>query len=167
MLSGKILLDKVLKKHYFFIILLLFCKFAFMSMLLKKIAITLLTLLTVLSTVSFTVEKHFCGNFLIDISFFGNANSCGGEKEEDCSDAFKSEKKSCCKDELTYIKGLQNVDKLLKEKTVVTKVVHAIWQTKTTHPELIFLQRYRIPFKNYTSPIITSNIQLLNMVFII
>jgi hypothetical protein len=52
------------------------------------------------STFSFKVEKHFCGDFLIDVSFIGNADDCGmhGEKAP-------IKKKNCCKDEVHYIEG--------------------------------------------------------------
>ncbi|WP_431167901.1 HYC_CC_PP family protein [Tenacibaculum halocynthiae] len=49
-----------------------------MKSLLYKISSLLLALLLVFSTTSFTVEKHFCGVFLIDVSFLGNADSCIG-----------------------------------------------------------------------------------------
>jgi hypothetical protein len=66
----------------------------------SNIASFLLALLVLFSTFSFKVEKHFCGDFLIDVSFIGNADDCGmhGEKAP-------IKKKNCCKDEVNYIEG--------------------------------------------------------------
>ncbi len=42
-----------------------------------KITSFLLAILVLFSTVSLTVEKHFCGNFLVDTALFSVADSCG------------------------------------------------------------------------------------------
>ncbi|QNM84738.1 hypothetical protein H9W90_11085 [Polaribacter pectinis] len=66
-----------------------------------KIASTLLAFLVLFSTFSFTVEKHYCGDFLVDVSFVGEANSCAMEMDA----AAKTIKKKCCKDEVHKIEG--------------------------------------------------------------
>jgi hypothetical protein len=63
-----------------------------------KITSFLLALLVCLSTFSFTVEKHYCGDFLVDVSFIGAAASCGMENGAVI-------KKNCCKDEIHQIEG--------------------------------------------------------------
>lgn len=65
-----------------------------------NIASFLLALLVLFSTFSFKVEKHFCGEFLMDISFIGDADDCGMHMEK-----ASLKKKNCCKDEVHYIKG--------------------------------------------------------------
>lgn len=59
-----------------------------------------LALLVLFSTFSFKVEKHFCGEFLIDVAFIGDANDCGMHAEK-----ASPKKKNCCKDEVHYIEG--------------------------------------------------------------
>jgi len=66
-----------------------------------KITSLLLALLVLLSTFSFTVETHYCGDFLMDISFIGHADDCGMEMEK--KSFYK--KKNCCKDEVITAKG--------------------------------------------------------------
>ena len=51
-----------------------------MKKLVFKIASFLLAVLVCLSTLSFTVDKHYCGDFLVDVSFTGDASDCGMEK---------------------------------------------------------------------------------------
>jgi hypothetical protein len=66
----------------------------------SKIASFLLALLVLFSTFSFTVEKHFCGEFLMDVSFIGHAEDCGMDMEK-----VSAKKKNCCKDEVHHIEG--------------------------------------------------------------
>ena len=72
-----------------------------------KIASLTLALLVLLSTFSFTVDKHYCGDFLVDVSFTGEAEGCGMKMDQTSS----TKKKNCCKDEVQKIEGqdeLQN-----------------------------------------------------------
>jgi hypothetical protein len=71
-----------------------------------KISSTLLALLVLFSTFSFTVEKHYCGDFLVAISFFGEGKNCADElDEDDCDSPEVIEEKNCCKDEVESIEG--------------------------------------------------------------
>ena len=61
----------------------------------------LLAFLVLFSTFSFTVEKHFCGDFLVDVSYTGNAKECN----MDVGSADVVKMKKCCKNEVAQIKG--------------------------------------------------------------
>ncbi len=65
-----------------------------------KISSILIAFLVLFSTFSFTVEKHYCGDFLMDISYVGEADGCDMEM-----DKVSSTKKNCCKDEVHKIEG--------------------------------------------------------------
>lgn len=66
----------------------------------KTIAFTL-AFLVLYSTLSFTVDKHYCGDFLVDVSFTGEAVGCGMEMDSKAT----TKKKNCCKDETLNIEG--------------------------------------------------------------
>src|SRR5690606_5378823 len=82
-----------------------------------KITSFLLAILVLFSTVSLTVEKHFCGNFLVDTALFSVADSCGMSVEleqsvkkqyadgMDCSVT----KTPCCSDETALIEGQETL----------------------------------------------------------
>ena len=72
-----------------------------MKHIVKNITSVLMAFLVLISTFSFTVEKHYCGDFLVDVSFTGNAKECN--MEEGSADVVKMKK--CCKNEITQIKG--------------------------------------------------------------
>tara|TARA_R110000868_G_scaffold329589_4_gene590394 strand:+ start:1302 stop:1613 length:312 start_codon:yes stop_codon:yes gene_type:complete len=58
-----------------------------------------LAFLVLFSTVSFTVEKHFCGDTLVDVAIFTESDKCAMEAQEILM------KKTYCKDEVDIIKG--------------------------------------------------------------
>ena len=71
-----------------------------------KIASILMAFVVLLSTMSFTVNSHFCGDMLVGTSYFVKAESCGMDmkqetKSEDCSVM----KKNCCQDVASVIEG--------------------------------------------------------------
>ncbi len=62
-----------------------------------------LALLLLLSTVSFTVEKHFCGDELIAVALFSKVEKCGIESAE--TEREQLVKIPCCKDTLEVLSG--------------------------------------------------------------
>lgn len=70
-----------------------------MKQFLTKISSFTLAFLVLFSTFSFTVDTHYCGDFLVDISFTGDTDVCGMEMEK------IAENRSCCKDEVHQIEG--------------------------------------------------------------
>ncbi len=72
----------------------------------QKITSLLLACLVLLSTFSFTVEKHYCGRFLVDVAVFSKAKDCGMEMMDHSDDQnIEMKKKSCCKDEIIVLEG--------------------------------------------------------------
>ena len=71
----------------------------------KFLSVTL-TVLVLCSTLSLTVEKHFCGSHLVDQAYFSSVKKYG-------MDSFSNEnkvvvtKKKCCKNVVEFI-SLQN-----------------------------------------------------------
>jgi len=72
----------------------------------QKIIATLLTCIVLVSTMSFTVEKHYCGRFLVDVAVFSKAKDCGMEMmNHSDNQQLEIKKKSCCKDEIIVLEG--------------------------------------------------------------
>ena len=72
-----------------------------MKQFLNKITASALALLVLFSTLSFTVQKHYCGDFLVDISFTGDAQCCSMK----INNSNEVVKKNCCKDETHQFEG--------------------------------------------------------------
>ena len=131
-----------------------------LKMLFHKIFSIVLSLLVLVSTVSFTVDKHFCGNTLIDVAVFSKADTCGMEMTS-------TEKKTCCKDELEVIKGQ---DKLKLSKFEELPIHHQVFITAYIQSIVNLFEsidKEIIPHKDYSPPNLVADIQLLDQVFII
>ena len=65
-----------------------------------------LSLLVLFSTLSLTIEKHFCGDKLIDVAIFSKTEKCSDDRVEIGDDNIDATVMSCCKDEIDVIEGL-------------------------------------------------------------
>ena len=72
-----------------------------------KIVSFCMALLVFVSTMSFTIESHYCGDVLVDTSVFGKVESCGMEVQQKTSSTeCDITKKDCCSDEQLFVDGL-------------------------------------------------------------
>lgn len=130
-----------------------------------KIFSVAMACLVLLSTISFTVKKHFCGDTLIDVAIFSKVNACGTDK--DTVAEISLEKKSCCKDEILIIKGQ---DKLKKVTFEDLHFDQQLLLASLFYSYINFLEGWpqrTIPHKNYCPPNLVADIQVLDQVFII
>lgn len=131
----------------------------------SKITAITLALTVLLSTFSFNVEKHFCGDFLVAISYVGGVASCDDVEEDSCES--KAIEASCCKDDAELIKGQTQIQKSSVEKITFIKVATAV--NSYVFNNLLFqdLEKQFVPHKFYIPPKLFFNIQVLHEVFII
>ena len=120
----------------------------------------MLAVLVLLSTVSFTIEKHFCGDVLVDVSVFVEAEKCAMEAEE------MALKKTCCKDEIDVFEGQNELivshdDLDFEQLQFVTSFIY------TYHNLFESLPKQIIPHKDYSPPNLVLDLQLLNDTFLI
>ena len=57
------------------------------------------------STMSFTLDMHYCGDSLMDVAIFHKVATCGMEMEKPTSDSCSVTKKDCCNDEQVVVDG--------------------------------------------------------------
>lgn len=57
------------------------------------------------STMSFTVNMHYCGDTLVETAIFHKAKGCGMEMEKPSTDGCSISNKSCCDDEQFVFDG--------------------------------------------------------------
>ncbi|CAL2079629.1 HYC_CC_PP family protein [Tenacibaculum sp. 190524A02b] len=138
-----------------------------MKGLLKKISAVFIACLLLLSTTSFSVEKHFCGDYLVDVSFFGDAGSCAETTKDSCDSQTAVRKKKCCKDEIQHIKGQDQLKKTSLEDISFTNQTFLISYYLSSKLLFLNLEKQFVPHKNYIPPLVTTDIQVVNEVFII
>lgn len=114
------------------------------------------------STLSFTVESHYCGSSLVDTAIFTKAKVCG---EDIASDA--PAMKGCCKNEIDVIKGqdklkLNNFDDLdINKQILLTSYVYSYISLFKSLPKQV------IPHKFYKAPKLIYNIHVLDETYLI
>ncbi len=81
----------------------------------KKIFSLFLSLFVLLSSINFNLSAHYCGQKLIDISLFGNAEKCEMQQIEECEDSTSS----CCGDRQILI---ESNDYLASKKLSKTQI---------------------------------------------
>ena len=132
-----------------------------------KIVSFCMALLVFLSTLSFTIESHYCGDVLVDTSMFGSVESCGMESQQKTSSSeCNLAKKDCCSNEQLVIDGQDNLkrsfDKLNKEqqKLVATFIY--------TYINLFVEQQTEnTTFTDYSPPLLVRDVQVLDQTFLI
>ncbi len=76
-----------------------------MKQVFHKIMSLLMAFVVLFSTLSFTVNMHYCGDTLMDTAIFHKAETCGMEMENPSSKDCSITKKSCCSDEQLVVDG--------------------------------------------------------------
>jgi len=76
-----------------------------MNRIFYKIVSVLMAVIVFMSTISLTIDMHYCGSVLVDTSILNNAESCGMEQVSKSSKECSVMKKNCCSDEQIIIEG--------------------------------------------------------------
>ncbi len=130
-----------------------------------KIFSVFLALVVLVSTVSFTIEKHFCGDVLIDIAMFSDVKKCSMEALE--IELEKITKKSCCKDIVDVVEGQDELNFKAFDDLDFKQQLFVASFTYTYIYLFEGLQKQIVPHKDYSPPNLTLDIQLVDQVFII
>ncbi|MCG2417828.1 hypothetical protein K8089_02255 [Aequorivita sp. F47161] len=132
----------------------------------KSISIALATLV-LFTTMSFTVDMHYCGDALVDFSVVQNVKTCGMEKSEsenNCENTIPDD--SCCSDKQVVIEGQDELklsfDTLsFEQQTFVATFFYSYLNLFEGFDSNI------IPFKNYNPPFLIRDIQKLHETYLI
>jgi len=132
-----------------------------MKQIIKNITSVSLAFLVLFSTMSFTINEHYCGGSLVDTAWFVEAEGCGMEMES--STSFSAD--SCCNDVITIVEGQdevkQNNQLTFDQQIFVTAFIHIygeLFEAPITEA---------ISFKDYVPPLLVRDIQLLDEAFLI
>ncbi|WP_426431414.1 HYC_CC_PP family protein [Winogradskyella sp. HB-48] len=81
------------------------------------------------STMSFTMNMHYCGGTLVETAFFKKAKGCGMEMGNSSTESCSITKKNCCDDKQLSIEGQDElqltVDKIsFDQQVLITSFVY-------------------------------------------
>jgi len=91
-----------------------------MKQVFHKIMSFLMAFVVLFSTMSFTINMHYCGGNLVETAIFHKAKGCGMEMEKPSTEGCSITKKNCCDDKQLVIEGQDDLkfqfDKLTFEQ---------------------------------------------------
>ena len=137
-----------------------------MKVFIKNISATILSLVVLFSSMSFTIVKNYCGETLVDISYFGEADACGIEGFNMNSDVTKIKKKKCCKDETILVES----STFNKEKFITIQISDIeftatyIYSFFNLYQNTLLENEYD---RGFSPPDIDQDIQVLHQSFLI
>lgn len=124
--------------------------------------------LVLVSTVSFTVEKRYCHDDLIDVAVFTSIDDC--EKTADaipvCAPV-KVESDTCCKDKVEILQGQNLLKKTSFDDLELEQQLFLYAFTYTYINLFEGLSQQIVPHKDYSPPNLVVDIQVLDEVFLI
>ena len=138
-----------------------------MNEIFKKIAAILMAFVVVFSTMSFSISEHYCGDHLVDSALFSKAESCGMElQKKSPTNECSVDKEDCCSDVVKQIEGQTNLKTDLSNLTFQQQVFVTAFNYAYVN---LFegLDENSVPFKYYSPPLIVTDIQVLDQVFLI
>ncbi len=124
-----------------------------------------MAMLVLLSTVSWTVDKHLCMGRVMDISLFTEADDCGMEKAM-VAMGDETMDHDCCDDESFTISGQDDLKLTLTDLELEQQVFLFAFTYTFLNPAASLKERC-VPHKGYPPPLITRDIHLLDQVFLI
>jgi len=136
-----------------------------MKQVFHKIVSMLMAVVVLFSTLSFTVDMHFCGGTLMDTAIFHKVETCGMEMQDPSTEGCSITKKNCCSDEQLVVDGqdeLQlSVDKISFEQHLF--IVSFVY----TYTNLEGLYKNTTSYSAYDPPLVIRQIYKLDDTYLI
>jgi len=118
------------------------------------------------STLSFTVDMHYCGDVLVDTAIFSEAESCGMDMHNSTSDEETVTKDSCCSETVISIDGDEEFNTTFEELTFEQQTFVATFVY--TYINLFEVSEDNsTSFLDYSPPLVVKDILLLDEQFLI
>lgn len=104
-----------------------------MKSIFHKISSVLLAVIVLFSTMSFSLNLHFCGNKMVETSMFHTTEGCGMEMENPATNSCSSEKDNCCDDTQISVEGQDDlqfsIDKIsLDQQIFIASFIYTYFQ---------------------------------------
>lgn len=131
----------------------------------QKIVSPLMALLVLFSTMSFTVDMHYCGGHLVDKAIFSKVKKCGMEMDSETADN-TIQKPSCCEDITITVEGQEEL-KVSFEKHELQTLQFALLFSYSYASLFEPLSEKHIPFDDYSPPRLTIERIVLNETYLI
>jgi hypothetical protein len=128
----------------------------------KKTFSVLLSLIILLSSLNFSLSAHYCGQTIVDVALFGEAEACSMAAEMN-----NDSEEPCCSDRQIIIEGEDYLSSKSFEKQEVEKIDILLFEFQ--FPLELFLEDEKTQslIVQYTPPEIEKEITILVQSFLI
>jgi len=137
-----------------------------MKQIFQKSVSTLMAFVVLFSTLSFTINKHYCGNTLVETAFFHKAKGCGMEMDKPSSKDCSITKKNCCSDEQLLVDG-QDELQLTFDKVSFDQQVFIASYVYTYINLLEFIDENVSTYKKYKPPLVIRQLYKIDETYLI
>lgn len=125
-----------------------------------------MALLLLLSTISWTVEKHLCMGRVLDIALFHSAEDCGMDAGLALLDDVSQYDNHCCDDESFTMQGQDNLNHDISNLDFSQQVF--LYTFTTSYLNLFQDSTDKVViFDSYPPPILAKDLNILHQVFLI
>ena len=131
-----------------------------------KILSSFMAFLLLFSTMSFTIDMHFCGDTLVETALFHKAEGCGMTMEKPTSNDCSITKDNCCSDEQSLVNGQDELQLTLQKISLEKQVfITAFFQS---YLELFDFSKEAVStYTAYSPPFVVKNIYKLDETYLI
>jgi hypothetical protein len=126
----------------------------------------LMAVVLMFSTMSFTINMHYCGDNLVETAVFKKAKGCGMEMNIPASEGCSVAKKNCCEDKQLLKEG-QNELQSSFEKLSVEQQLFITSFVLTYNNLFECLEEKTLHSNFYSPPLVQKDIQTLYEVYLI
>ena len=125
-----------------------------------------MAIVVLFSTMSFTVDMHFCGDTLVDTAILHDAETCGMEMQDQSSEDCSIAKSNCCTDEQVNVDGQDELQLSSNSLTFNNQLLVATFVY--TYINLFEgLKENVTPYSDYAPPLVIKQIYKLDETYLI
>ena len=130
-----------------------------------KIVSTIMALTVVLASFSFSIEQHFCGANLVDVSVVSKVESCCKSSEK-IDHSLQFAQTPCCSNISIVFEGFDNYQNAISTE-FTTAPVFVGTPAVQIPVAYVFETTRKVPYANYNPPPLITDIQVWDQVFLI
>ncbi len=132
----------------------------------RKISSFSMALVVLFSTMSFTIDMHFCGDTLVDTAIFSKAATCGMEINRNTNPDCSIVKNNCCDEQQIHFEGQKEL-KTTSELISFEQQIFVISFVQS-YINLFYTEQQKVTlYKNYSPPLVVKEIHKLDETYLI
>ena len=141
--------------------------FAFpMKQIFHKIMSLSMAFVVLLSTMSFTVDMHYCGDTLVDTAILQKLTTCGMEMDKPLTEGCSITKKDCCNDQKVVVDG-QDELKISFDTLTLKQQFFAASFVYTYFNLFVGVDENVTSYRDYVPPLVIREIYKLDETYLI